>query len=423
MLTEQSYPNIGERIWHGTLPNGLAVRVIVKPGYRRSFALFATNYGGADRVFTVDGAEHRTPAGVAHYLEHKLFDMPDGGNALNTLAQNGAQPNAFTSSAMTAYYFESTDGFEENLKSLLTFVSTPYFTAESVAKEQGIIGQEIRMTEDTPGFVVYVNLMRSLYRTGPLRDSVAGTIESIAEITAQTLYDCHAAFYRPSNMALAVVGDVDPQRVAELAERLLPHESGSAPTRSYGITAGEAPAAPRTEVKMAVSAPQFLFGTRLALSEPGPARLRDRLTGELALRYLMGKSSPLYAALYAEGLVRHDFSYELDQAAGECVLLIGGESRDPDAVMARVLQQAAADAEGFDAARFDRVRKSLYGAYLRGLEDFDGLAVEQAEGVFNGCEPLQAFTVLGEITEAECRAFLQQHLRADAMALSIVSPA
>ena len=141
MLTEQSYPNIGERIWHGTLPNGLAVRVIVKPGYRRSFALFATNYGGADRVFTVDGAEHRTPAGVAHYLEHKLFDMPDGGNALNTLAQNGAQPNAFTSSAMTAYYFESTDGFEENLKSLLTFVSTPYFTAESVAKEQGIIGQ------------------------------------------------------------------------------------------------------------------------------------------------------------------------------------------------------------------------------------------------------------------------------------------
>lgn len=194
-----------ENVWATTLPNGLRVRVLCKPDFQRSYAVFATCYGGADRRFRVGDTWTDTPAGVAHYLEHKLFDMPDGSDALLTLSENGADPNAFTSTNMTAYYFSCTDGFEENLRTLLRFVSTPYFTDASVAKEQGIIAQEIRMGEDDPDRAVWRNLMRCLMARDGARDAVAGTVESIAEITPETLYACHRAFYAPSNMVLCAV--------------------------------------------------------------------------------------------------------------------------------------------------------------------------------------------------------------------------
>ena len=219
-MLSTKYDAIGETLYFDTLPNGLTIQVMPKPGFAKCYAVFATNYGGADRRFRIGGQWRDTPAGVAHFLEHKMFDTPDGGNALAVLSANGADPNAFTSSGMTAYYFESTQGFYDNLRTLLSFVSVPYFTDESVQKEQGIIGQEIRMIEDNPGFVVYNNAMKCIYEHNPVRDSVAGTVESIAEITAQTLYDCHKVFYNPSNMTLAVVGDVSPERVAAIAREV-----------------------------------------------------------------------------------------------------------------------------------------------------------------------------------------------------------
>ena len=204
-MNRLDYAAIGETLYTRTLPNGLPVFVLRKKGLRKSFAAFAARYGGADRRFRLDGRMHDTPAGIAHYLEHKMFDMPDG-SAMARLDANGASPNAFTSDAMTLYHFECTSRFDENLRELLRFVSTPYFTDESVAKEQGIIAQEIRMYEDSPDFRLYINLMRSLFEHSALRDGVAGTVESIAEITPELLYNCYRAFYRPSNMALAVVG-------------------------------------------------------------------------------------------------------------------------------------------------------------------------------------------------------------------------
>ena len=173
---------------------------------------FTTRYGGMDMRFRLDGVWHDTPAGIAHYLEHKMFDTEDG-NALQVLSQNGAEPNAFTSNATTAYYFDCTEHFEENLRILLSFVSVPYFTQESVDKERGIIGQEIRMVEDTPDWRVYTNLLECLYHSSPARVAIAGTVESIAEITPETLYACHKAFYDPANMMLCVVGDVKPEDV------------------------------------------------------------------------------------------------------------------------------------------------------------------------------------------------------------------
>ena len=229
----KEFSRVGERMYSRVLDNGLHVFVFPKPDFQKSYAFFAANYGGMDMRFRLEGKEYDTPAGVAHYLEHKMFDTQEG-NALQDLAANGASPNAFTSSAITGYYFESTDKFEENLKILLSFVSVPWFTQESVDKERGIIGQEIGMIEDNPDWRVYTNLMAGLYASHPVRVSVAGSVESISHITPDTLYACHRAFYVPCNMALCVAGNVDPEQVCRLAREVLPKAPGSAAGRDYG---------------------------------------------------------------------------------------------------------------------------------------------------------------------------------------------
>ena len=195
-LKRTDFANIGETLYTGTLENGLRIVVVPRPGFMKKYAFFAANYGGAVRNFSVDGRRVETPEGVAHFLEHEMFDMP-WGNALGVLSASGAQPNAYTSDFITAYHFECTDGFEKDLDTLLEFVSTPYFTAESVLKEQGIIGEEIGMAENDPGHAVYYGLMRCLYENCAVRDSVVGTVESIAQITPEILTDCHRAFYAP----------------------------------------------------------------------------------------------------------------------------------------------------------------------------------------------------------------------------------
>ena len=215
-LTE--YPDICEQVYQSELQNGLTLFVIPKRGYHKRFALFASDYGGADRRFKLDGEWTDTPEGVAHFLEHKMFDMEDG-DALTKLSVNGANANAYTSTDITAYHFDCIDMFTENLEILLKFVSTPLFTPESVAKEQGIITQEINMSDDDPDYCLYYGLMQSLFRSNPQRDPVAGTAESISRITAETLFNCHKAFYHPSNMVLCVAGDVEPSQIADIADK------------------------------------------------------------------------------------------------------------------------------------------------------------------------------------------------------------
>ena len=247
-----NYPALGETLVRHTLSNGLRILVAPKPGFRRAHAIFATRYGGADRRFRLGDRWIDTPAGIAHYLEHKMFDMPDGSNVLAELSARGASPNAYTGSAVTAYHFTCTDNFYVNLDTLLNYVSTPYYTEESVRKEQGIIAQEIRMYENSPGSVGYYRLMEILYAHHPVRENVAGTVESIASITPETLYNCHKVFYNPSNMVLCCVGDVDPEAVIAAAERILPSEPGEQPDRDYGEPESPLPAERRSEREMEV---------------------------------------------------------------------------------------------------------------------------------------------------------------------------
>lgn len=418
----KEYKSIGESVYSEQLENGLMIKVIPKRGFNKRYAFFATDYGGADRRFQLAGQWKDTPEGVAHFLEHKMFDTKDG-NALTRLSENGASPNAFTSADMTAYHFESTDHFDENLKILLDFVSVPYFTDESVRKEQGIIGQEIRMTEDDPEYNVYYNLMKSLYRTNPIRDSVAGTIDSIAEITATTLYDCHRVFYHPSNMVLCVAGDVDPATIVSAAREILPKNPGEVPERDYGEAESLFPERGKFETSMEVSQTLFLAGCKALLKEDGPSQLRQELTGEMALALLMGRSSPLFIRLYGDGLINNTFSYDFESAAGAAYVLFGGESKDPDAVCAEIQKEAASVAAGGpDQQLFARLKKAFLGKKLRELNAFDAVCYGHARGYFRGYDVYESLGFLNSITAEDVRSFVQENITGEKMAVSVVQP-
>lgn len=422
-ILKTDYPGIGESLYSATLPNGLKLRVVPKPGFATSYAVFAANYGGAHRRFSVDGQTLDTPAGVAHFLEHKMFDMPGGENALNILSANGADPNAFTSSGITCYYFQCTQDFEENLRMLLRFVSTPYFTAETVQKEQGIIAQEIVMGDDSPGSAVYYNLLSLLYEHHPIKDKVAGTVESIAQISDKTLYDCHRVFYSPCNMTLCVEGDVKPEEIYRIALEVLGDEAGSPPKADFGPEESLLPLESFKSVEMAVSAPQFLIGAKLRHAVGGDNILRQRILSQLALRMLAGVSSPFYAGLYADGLLTRDFDYEVDFSAGTATVIIGGESRDPQAVLSRLNEEVEnIRTNGLDPKRFERAKRASLGARLRGLEDFENVCVSMAVGVFDGYCAFDALPVLDSISIEECRSFIVESLAPERLAMSIITP-
>ncbi len=422
-MVKQQYPRLGERVYHARLENGLHIYVDQKPGFQKSYAFFATNYGGMDLRFKLDGAWQDTPAGVAHFLEHKMFDTEDG-NALQDLAANGASPNAFTSSAITGYYFESTRRFEENLRILLSFVSVPWFTQESVDKEQGIIGQEIQMIEDDPEWRVFMSLLEGLYERHPIRVSVAGSRASIAQITADTLYACHRAFYCPANMVLCVAGDVDPEQVCRIAREVLPHGSGQAIERSCGADEPETAARPLQTMEMEVSTPIFQLGFKADPAPMGEERLRRQLMGELGLEALLGTSSPLYARLYGAGLINSSFGYGYEAYPGCAFLAAGGESRDPEAVRDAVLAEAGRLArEGIDGALWQRLKKAAYGSRVRGLNSFEFICVQLAQSHFAGVDYLRFPEVFDGIEKSDVEDCLRRWMAPERAALAVVRPA
>ena len=423
IMQPREYPGVGDTLWSGRLPNGLAIRVVPRPGFQKKQAFMAVNYGGAMRNFTLDGRRVETPAGVAHFLEHKMFDLPEG-NALNILSARGAEANAYTGGDMTAYYFECDEGFEENLELLIKFVTTPYFTEESVAKEQGIIGQEIRMTEDDPSFVLYTATMGALFDHHPVRESVAGTVESIASITPQTLYDCHCAFYVPANMALCVVGDVDPEYVAETAARLTAPERLSAAAPDYGEREGLEPITRRAERGMDVSDPMFIAAAKLSTDlGRGDEALRLATVGSLAARCLLGAGSGFYTSLYAEGLLRGDFFRDVSPLAGTLLFECGGTTSQPEQVFDRLCAALSEAAEkGIDPDALERARRAEYGISLRSLNDPGSVCAALARSCFGGYGFYEGFDVLGAVTAEDANAFVREYLRPERLVLSLILP-
>lgn len=416
------YPSLGEKIYREKLDNGLQVYVDVRPDYGKQMAFFATRYGGMDLRFRgEDGHWVDTPAGVAHFLEHKMFDTEDG-NAMQTMAANGAVDNAFTASAITGYYFECTRGFEENLRTLLSFVSVPYFTPESVEKEQGIIGQEIRMCLDDPDIEVYYQMLNCLYEHHPVRVHVAGTEESIAGITPEVLYRCHRAFYCPGNMVLCVAGNVNPEAVARIAREVLPKETTTAAVADHGPEESEGAVQDYAEQEMPVSVPLFELGIK-GTPAPVGGELRQQLLGELVCDVLFSPSAPLYTTLYQEGLINNTFGSDYESVPGCAYLMAGGESRDPRRVRELVLAEVKRlTQEGIDPQLWERLKKAAYGSMVRRLNSIEDTCVELAQKHFLGEDYLQFPQCFQSIEREDAQVMLREWCVPERMALSVICP-
>lgn len=421
-MNRKDYPNLGERVYEATLPNGLLVRVVPKPRFAKTYGFLAVNYGSIDTSFTRNGTRYETPRGVAHYLEHKMFDLPEG-NAMQMFSQFGGNPNAFTSYDITAYYMECTEQVKENLELLLHFVSTPYFTQESVEKERGIIAQEIRMYEDSAGSCVYEAMFEAAYAHHPMRYAIAGTVESIQDISAQTLYDCYGAFYTPSNMMLCVVGDVDPQMVLDLAERTLPADRAEAVQRDYGPQEAMEPVRPRVERKMEVSMPTFTLGFKTEPAAFGPDSMAQEVIGDLAAEILVGESSPLYTELYTKNLIDADFSAGYDGMKGAAMLTASGDSEEPERVYEAILKEAERiRRDGVDTVLFRRLKKSALGRRMRDLDSFDSICYRMCAYHFEGVDYFDFPVIFQSVTEDQVAAFLSRTVVEPRAALSVIRP-
>ena len=416
------YPRLDETVCRKTLPNGLNILVVPKPGFTRKIAYFVTNYGSVHTSFTLDGKAYTTPAGVAHYLEHKMFDMPDR-DVTAEFAALGASPNAFTSYGLTAYYFSCTENFAPALKLLLEFVSTPYFTEESVEKERGIIAQEILMYADSADSVVMEEMNRGLYHHHPIRVSIAGTVESIQDITAQTLYDCHKAFYHPANMTLCVVGDVDAEEVAAIAQEILPREKSPVAVPDFGLPEPQTALTAVSRREMDVAMTTF----QLAFKCPPPAKGKDHahqeLVAEIAAEMLFGQSSQLYQWLYEDGLIDSSFGGGEEFTAGTAMLTCGGDSKDPEEVRSCILNEAKFLAEnGLDQAAFDRIKRSFLGIRFKDLTSFDGTCFRLVAYSMEDHDYFDFPSIFQEVTIEEVRQFIADNVRPEKCALSIVDP-
>ena len=421
-MNKREYPHLDETLFETQLSNGLHVRVIPKRGFAKTYAFLATNYGSIDTSYRYNGQAMTSPAGVAHYLEHKMFDLPDG-NAMQLFARTGASPNAFTSYNMTAYYFVATEEVEENLRNLLHFVYTPYFTEESVEKERGIIAQEILMYDDSADSRGFELLAEAMYENHPLRVPIAGSVESIQDITAQTLYDCHKAFYDPANMILCVVGDVDPARVVAIAEAHSPAASQGAPERDYGPEEALTPVKALNEACMEVSMPTFTIGFKSPVPKKGFDSFKTEIIGELAAEMLAGESSELYSRLYDEGLVDADFSIGYESLPGAAFLSADGDSKDPRAVLQALLDEAKRLVrEGLDEELFQRLKKSALGRRMRDLDSFESICYRICAYFFENCDYLSFPGIYQAVSLQDVADFLADTVTAERAAMSVIYP-
>jgi len=414
----KEFPALGEHYFEKTLACGLPVRVIAKPGFARSYAFLAVNFGSIDTRFTAGGVRHTLPDGVAHYLEHKMFDLPDG-SAMDEFARWGGSNNAFTNYTMTAYYVECTEHFSENLRVLLRMVTTPYFTPESVEKERGIIAQEIRMYEDSADSAVFENLFRTMYRAHPARVPIAGTVESIGDITDATLSDAYGAFYHPANMMLCVMGDLEPEEVFRETEAAVPDPGPyAAPARDYGppepMTGHEA----RVEARMEVSMPTFVLGFKCQ-----PDGIRQEALGDLAAEMLVGESSALYRRLYEQNKIDSDFSAGLERMKGMSLFEASGDSECPDEVADEIVREAERLCrEGLDRTQFDRLKKSALGRRTRELDSFESTCYHMCASYFDGAEYFDYPAIYESLTVEDAEQFLRENVLEKRAAISVILP-
>ena len=427
----RTYEALRQEVEEATLPNGLRVVVLKKPGYEKKFITFSTKYGGMDSVFVRPGETEptRVPDGIAHFLEHKLFEEPDGVNVLDKYSRMGASPNAYTGQYYTVYLCSLVDRFEEAFDLLLDYVQNPYFTDENVAKEQGIIEQEIQMGLDNPQRAAYYNLIEGLFHRHPARIRVIGSVESIRQITKEMLYFCYDTFYHPSNMVVTVAGDVSFNEVLDIV-------TADMSQRSYtkrGPIVRPIPEEPDhvleavVENRMKVSRPYLLVGFkgRLDRREGESSRQHHRrlIAAELALHSVLGKSTQTYWDLYERGVIASRYGYHLSVFDGAAYFYAAAESEDADA-FAGEITQALIDArdKGIDPELFEESRKREIGQLLTAFDDPDWLVNLYVTHLFHDLDVFERRELLDEVTIDEGQEFLKAFVRENQRTISRVVP-
>lgn len=400
--------------------SGLTIYVCEMEDFSSVEALFATKYGSVNTQFrTADDEDYCTvPEGIAHFLEHKLFENEDC-DVFSLYAKTGANANAFTSFDKTAYLFSCTDNFKESLEILLSFVQNPYFTKESVEKELGIIGQEISMTNDNPSWRVFFNMLRGMYHDHPVKIDIAGTHDSIAKITADLLYRCYNTFYNLHNMVLSVAGNCKADDIIEIADRLLkpcknimletvfPDEPESIVRDEFTETAP-------------VGAPIFNLGIKCA-PKTGFDNLKAEMEAYIAVQLLSNASSPLYQSMMEEGLINNTFTSEVFNGDGYFCIIFDGESEDPHAVRDRIFAEIERVKEiGLDPELFDEIRKSTYGVTIQEMNNVTAVANLMMNAHMMGVSPFDTIRVLSEMTLDDVNRFLREEINTEHSTLSIV---
>ncbi|MDI3534283.1 MAG: hypothetical protein PWQ82_648 [Thermosediminibacterales bacterium] len=392
-----------ERIVSKVLDNGLSVFLMRKKGYNKKFAIYATHYGSIDNEFVIPGEEKpiKVPDGIAHFLEHKLFEE-EYGSVMDRFAEQGASSNAYTNYTTTAYLFSCTDRFYENLDLLIDFVQKPYFTKENVEKEKGIIEQEIRMYLDDPGWRVFMNLLKALYHKHPVRIDIAGSVESIRQIDMDTLYKCYETFYNPENMVLFAVGDFDEAEALNKIESNFKKRKYEVHGKIKRFYPEEPKEIYKTKIveNLSVSEPLFHMGFKdTDVGYDGSKLLKKDITTRILLDMILGRSSKLYRQLYEEGLIDDRFSldYEGQKDYGFCV--IGGPTRDPEMLHDRILKGLEEyKVKGLNKEDYERNKKKMIGNYIKGFNSPEFIATTFISYHFKNINILQYLEYLNIIT-------------------------
>ncbi|MFC4183524.1 EF-P 5-aminopentanol modification-associated protein YfmH [Saccharococcus thermophilus] len=426
-MEKMVYEQLQEQLFYEKMENGLDVYILPKKGFNKTYATFTTNYGSVDNQFVPLGKTEmkRVPDGIAHFLEHKLFEKEDG-DVFQQFSKQGASANAFTSFTRTAYLFSSTANVEKNLETLLDFVQSPYFSDKTVEKEKGIIGQEIRMYDDNPDWRVYFGAIESMYHNHPVKIDIAGTVESIAHITKELLYECYETFYHPSNMLLFVVGPVDEQKIMQQirdnqAKKSFPK---AREVERFVYKEPSEIAEKKKVIPMHVQTNKCF----VAIKDPSvPPDGEEKLVHELAfnvlLDYLFGKSSPHYERLYRLGLIDETFMYDYTEEREFGFAMVGGDTSDADRLSEEVKQILLSfSIDTVKNEELERVKKKKIGAFLRSLNSPEYIANQFTRYAFNGVSLFDVVPALQSLTMEQIGDIAKQCFHESQIAICQVVP-
>ena len=387
---------VKEKLYIEKLENGLTIMIVPKKGIQKKYVIWGTNYGSNDSKFIVPGEKEPTevPKGVAHFLEHKMFEQESGINSLDTLTALGVEANAYTTNDHTAYLFECTENFYPALDELMDYVQHPYFTDENVEKEKGIIGQEIMMYDDYPEWKVYLNTLEAMYHEHPVKLDITGTIETISHIDKDILYKCYNTFYNPANMAMVICGDFEPEKLLEEIKKRLIEKKANGEIKRIYPEEPESIVKEKTEQKMDVSEPLFTIGIKDKVAEQ-KEKVKKHISIEVLLNLLIGASSELYKELYDMGNCYSTPSIEYEFDKNYAHILIIGQSTEPEKLYNMFKEEVRKFIQnGVNEKDFERIKKMIYGEYVKEYDDVVNISRMFLSDYFKG---INSFDYLEEI--------------------------